>query len=63
MKDDHHLSPLPERERAPGEGVSIMITITQQGQAGPAEAAVHLNATAGSGHYLGYDDKQEHEQE
>jgi hypothetical protein len=43
--------------------VSIMITITQQGQAGPAEAAVHLNATAGSGHYLGYDDKREHEQE
>jgi hypothetical protein len=43
--------------------VSIMITITQQGQAGPAEAAAHLNATAGCGHSLVYDDKQEHEQE
>ena len=41
----------------------IMMTITQQGQAGPAEAAVHLNATAGSARSLGYDDKQEHEQE
>jgi hypothetical protein len=40
-----------------------MITITQQGQAGLAQAAVHLNATAGSGHSLGYDDKQEHEHE
>jgi hypothetical protein len=59
----HYLSLLPERERAPGQGVSTMITITQQAQTGLAEVAVHLNGTAGSSHSLDYDDQQEHEQE